>query len=317
MVNTVQRVVSRRSSVFRLQPKTEDRRLTTKKKEHTAMQRLQGRSTRVRAGARHQRVSTKPGQKGESMTEWAITAVDVQMVGQTLLESVGAGGLTPFDLDRILVPAGGGLSWTIPTPRGEQTVQKFEAVILYHHEGRSYWPLPFGEVEKQPPSCTSMDGITGEGDPGGECHRCAFAQFGSKIVQGKPGKGQACKQQYMLYLLLPESILPVLLIVPPSSLGHKDRDGLWRYLTLGAASLGYRVRDCVTELSLVREKNADGIVYSRIAARFAGALPEATRQITGSYSQGFRALVENKRRQLLPMPILTEAESPMGWQNHE
>ena len=121
-------------------------------------------------------------------TQWAITTVDTQVVGEILAESLGAGTLTPFDLDRILVPAGGGLSWSIPTPKGEQNVPKFQAVILHHHAGRSYWALPFGEMEKQPPACTSLDGITGVGDPGGDCALCPKAAFGSKIVQGKPGK---------------------------------------------------------------------------------------------------------------------------------
>lgn len=158
------------------------------------------------------------------------------------------------DLDRIRVPAGGGLAWTVPTASGEDSVKNLEGVIVHVARRRAYWadPEPKGTV----PDCYSKDGVTGIGTPGGNCDSCPMNAFGTAVRPGgAAGRGKACKEMRLLFLLRPGENLPAVVVVPPGSL-----KGVKSYLLKLKAPF-WRL---ITRLTLTKAQSKDGIAYAQI-----------------------------------------------------
>ena len=196
-------------------------------------------------------VQAKPAQSMEVMQITALQA-DLAAVKQVLAENLGAGGMSEFDLQRIKIPAGGGISFEVTDLDGEKTVPKIKAVILLHRDVRGYWPDP--DTTGVPPACHSNDCVSGIGDPGGLCGRCPLAQFGSAAK----GKGQACKQVKQLFLLRDgsDSILPEVFNAPPTSLNN------FKKLALMLGGRGVGLSGVVIEIGLTTQKNEGGQKYS-------------------------------------------------------
>lgn len=140
-----------------------------------------------------------------------------------LEENLGGEGLRPGDLDRIKMPAGGGLAWEVPTIDGEDSVKELEGIIVTWQSPRSYWRESLDDTGGgQPPDCASTQGVFGDGEygpgsdenPSGRCDQCPMNEWGS----ADDGRGKACKEQRLLYLLRENSILPVLVALPPTSI---------------------------------------------------------------------------------------------------
>jgi len=200
-------------------------------------------------------------------------------LAEIMRENVGAGGITPFDLDRVKVPAGGGAAWEIPTLTGETDVAKaFEGIIVAWREPRSYWlkGLDEGGGGGQPPDCSSDDGERGTGTPGGECAECPLAQFGS----GKEQRGQACKQMRLLFIVRENALLPIALFAPPTSIAN-----IRKYF-LRLASEGKRYSDVVTRFSLGKATSGGGIDYSKVDVNVVRVLTDAERGAVLEYSRG-------------------------------
>lgn len=186
--------------------------------------------------------------------------------------------LTPFELDRLRVPAGGSLAWDVDGSP-EKTI---EGIILHQRIIRSYWAESFDHSGGgSPPDCSSPDGRIGIGEPGGDCAACPMAQFGSQ------GYAQACKQIRVLFLARPGEMLPTVIMVPPSSLQATKK-----YL-LSLASKGRPYTAVVTSLALEKAQSKSGITYSRIVPSMARALePDeagAVRNLTESLRDVFGA----------------------------
>lgn len=212
------------------------------------------------------------------LKDYALVKADPKLLPQIMQENVGAGGLTPFDLDRIKVPAGGGTIWEVPTIEGIANEERVDGVIIYWREPRAYWSESFDESGGgTPPECSSEDGIHGLGSPGGECAQCPLSQFGT---DPKNKRGQACKQMRFLFMLRPESLIPQLVVVPPTSL----REIRSYFLRLASQTVSFYA--VVTSLSLVKEKNADGITYSKIIPSTASRLDADQVEFVRSYSKG-------------------------------
>lgn len=147
-----------------------------------------------------------------------FTVMDVapRDVADMLLAASGGQRLSPFDLDVIKVPSGQGAPlWTVQTIEGEDAVKSLEGIAILQRTVRSYWRTSLEESGGgSPPDCSSQDGQVGRGDPGGDCIDCPMAEFGTDAR----GRGQACKQNALLFLLRPDSVVPMVLEVPPSSI---------------------------------------------------------------------------------------------------
>ncbi|MFH1553331.1 MAG: hypothetical protein ABII76_00445 [Pseudomonadota bacterium] len=164
--------------------------------------------------------------------------------------------LSPFDLPRVKVPTGGGLSWMVQAIDGEQAVKKITGIIVAWGDVRAYWPESFGS--SVPPACSSTDNKTGEGEPGGSCRTCPHAQWGSAVnAAGVSTRGQACKSMRRLIVLQPESALPISVTLPPTSI-KPCRMYFARLLSAKAPYWG-----AVTEITLEKATSRDGVDYAR------------------------------------------------------
>ena len=109
-------------------------------------------------------------------------------------------GLT-MSFPRIKIPAGGVLQFEIPNgdPQHPDYRPTLTGVILYNHASCANWPEGDEYNDDVPPLCSSVDGKQGYGEPGGTCATCTLSQFGS----ASNGRGKACKNMRVLYLLRP------------------------------------------------------------------------------------------------------------------
>jgi hypothetical protein len=232
-------------------------------------------------------------------SSYAIMSVDPREMSEALAVNAGGQKINPFDLDVVKVPSGGMTAWTIPDiTEGEIISKTLEGIVLLQRTIRSYWKE---DIEAKgggsPPDCSSQDGIWGRGAPyghpdfkpnaaehveiayeaydadgnplgGGQrggaysCDRCPLSEFGT----GKGGRGQACKQNKLLFVLTPESSLPLVVKVPPSSL--RSVQGF--LLRLSGKSIPFY--GAVISLSLVKKQNAAGIDYAEIVPSFVARL---------------------------------------------
>lgn len=147
------------------------------------------------------------------VSEYIILSEQAVSISELFQENMGAEEqITPFDLPRAKNPSGGSLKWEISGGGEEpESISSVEGVLIYHKNNRAYWKGEYsGSV---PPDCVSPDGKTGIGTPGVVCAKCPYSRFGS----GK-NSSQACKMMKHLFMLRPNSILPTLFIVPPTSL---------------------------------------------------------------------------------------------------
>ena len=165
-------------------------------------------------------------------------------------------GLTAT-FERIKIPAGGMTVFEMPSdePDSPATVKEFSAVILYHHPLYAYYKEKY-TGGSNPPDCGSFDGILGQGDPGGDCEKCPYNQFGSSENGGK-----ACKNRRRMYLLREGEMMPMILSLPTGSLKDFSRF-LMRQLSRGNKS-----NQIVTRFTLKKATNQNGIAYSQ--AQFA------------------------------------------------
>lgn len=187
--------------------------------------------------------------------------------------------ISEFDLQRIKVPGGGAVSWEVEDITGEiDSVKEIRGILIYVGIRRGYWedPNPSGS----PPDCSSMDGHHGMGSPGGSCMACPLNQFGTSLKpDGSQGKGKRCRETRCVLVLREDDLLPMAIFTPPSSL-----KGFKQYLM----KLRHKLFQVVTVMSLEKDKNTDGIAYSKIKFSFGGHLSD---DVAGKL-EGYGALLK-------------------------
>ena len=117
---------------------------------------------------------------------------------------------------RVKIPGGGTLQFEMPSddPDRPEYSTSLVGVILYNHASHAYWAGDSSEEENNPPVCSSLDGKTGIGIPGGACAACQLNKFRT----ASKGKGKACKNMRVLYLLRSGDYMPLQLNLPPTSI---------------------------------------------------------------------------------------------------
>ncbi len=188
---------------------------------------------------------------------YEIVKADPQALSDVIKTNLGGQQITEFDLERVRVPGGGGTTWEIGE---EEAAKELEGIIVHWRDGAAYWKRAFGDSGGgTPPDCSSIDGIYGIGDPGGECAKCPFNEFGSaQREDGSPGRGKACKNFRVLFMVRPEELLPLAVIVPPTSL----REARKYFLRLASKAINYH--SLTTRIMLEKTKSADGIEYAHM-----------------------------------------------------
>ena len=155
--------------------------------------------------------------------------------------------------DRVKIPAGGTTMFELPGDEADEPegVKEFSAVILYHHPLQQYYATKY-TGGSNPPDCGSLDGIMGEGEPGGVCANCPLNQFGSGENNSK-----ACKNRRRVFLLREGELFPLILSLPTGSMKEFSRY-IKRLLSKGRKS-----NSVVTRFSLKKATNSSGIAYSQ------------------------------------------------------
>ena len=208
---------------------------------------------------------------------------DATNVLQTIRENIGNDRITDRDLDRIVVPLGGGLNWTVPTLEGEDSEKSLDGIIVHWTAPRAYWATGMEVGGNTPPDCSSHDGEIGYGQPGGDCFTCPLNQWGS----AEGGSGKACKEKRMIFLLRASDLLPIVIQAPSTSI-----QPIKKYL-LRLASQGLPYWSVLTSLSLEKGSNGAGIAFSRISPKSAGPIPEEQRGILAEYVQAIKPIIGN------------------------
>lgn len=199
-------------------------------------------------------------------------------VREILEANMGPAGFSEANMERIKVPAGGALNWTIEGIDGEEVSRELSGIVVGWRDVRLYWKTAFAERGKArtPPDCTSKNSLVGIGDPGGDCTHCPLAEFGS---DPKGGRGQACKQVRQLLMLLPGRSMPAIVGVPPTS----RRNAVKFFDLLSNRMIPYW--GLVTTLKLERVANADGIDYGRVVFSAGPRLTETQRHALAPYQK--------------------------------
>jgi len=192
-------------------------------------------------------------------------------------EDIGA-----FDLERIKIPTGGSQFWSVPSVEtGEaEAVKTFDGVIVAWKPTKTYWAKAFGADAGSPPDCTSDDGVTGKGTPGGACAACPFNQFGSKepSPQNPDPKGKACRDQRLLFVLREGAMMPTLVSMPPSAVGVVKK------YFLSLASRGVPYSAVVTRFALTSDKSSGGIDYALAHLSMVERLEPANAEAVRAYA---------------------------------
>jgi hypothetical protein len=192
--------------------------------------------------------------------------------------------ITEFDLSRIKVASGTAL-WLIPGLEGDKTEPAIDGVIVLARDTRVYYKSK--DAGSVPPDCSSIDGKTGKGDPGGVCEKCPLAQFES-APDG--GAGQACKASKQLFMLRGTSMLPEVVSLPPTSL-KAVRQYFLKLTTQGVPYHHHMVR-----IELEKAQNAQGKVYGKAVMKFVRKL--STDEI--ARAEEMRAFVQTFCGQVTP-----------------
>lgn len=194
-----------------------------------------------------------------------------------------------LELPRLkIMPAGAGLFEFSDDP--EDTRALIEAVVLSFHPRHVLWDSQPGEQRAdgegpQIPACASPDGK--EGTPragflhlalGGEangnecisCKTCRYNEFETAGLVGRRGKGKACTNQSVLYLLIEGRPTPIELTLSPTSITA------WAEYVKRLTTRGKLVRQSLTRFTLERKQ--------RDATRWSEIRVELVRELTaGEY----------------------------------
>ena len=203
-----------------------------------------------------------------------------------MAEELDGLGQIPFDV--IKIPSGGGLTFEVPgdDPENPDTEKVIRGIIVHHHAVNAYWRDPYTGGNAAP-DCASLDGRIGVEMETGEakrCDTCPFNQFGS----ADNGKGKACKNGHRLYILRDGEMLPLMISLPPTSL-----KALKDYLAKRLIMKGIRPVDVITEISLAKDKNADGISYSKCVFKKAGELNPEQKALSYAASDFVKSIVSS------------------------
>ena len=190
-----------------------------------------------------------------------------------------------ISLDKVRIPAGGGLAFEVPgeDPDSPDSEKEIVGVIIDHYPLNSFWPEKY-TGQNVAPECFSTDSRTGTGTPGGECSKCPYNKFGS----GEDGQSKACKNAHRIYILRSGELYPMVVTIPPTSL-----KSLSDYLAKRVVTKGLRSYGVVTKLTLKKTINNTGIAYSQVQFSLVDKLTPEQAEVMKAYSDSLRCVTRN------------------------
>ncbi|MGM5482333.1 MAG: hypothetical protein ACQESF_02620 [Nanobdellota archaeon] len=193
--------------------------------------------------------------------------------------NLGGESLRMSDLDRIKLPSGGGKSFSVESDGEQEDVKEITGVIIKARTIRTYWKESIEEAGGgNPPDCASDDGITGWGDPGGDCTKCSLGKF-TKDEDGKQDIPE-CSEKRILFIKRDEDLFPSIFILPPTSLK------VFRQYMVKLAKKGKAANNVITKITLTVDQNPKGIKYSKPVFENVGTVenPEEIKSYTEQIS---------------------------------
>ncbi len=190
-----------------------------------------------------------------------------------------------ISLDKVKIPAGGGLAFEVPgdDPDSPDSEKEIVGVIIDHYPLNSFWPEKYNG-QNVAPECFSTDSRTGTGTPGGDCLKCPYNKFGS----GEDGQSKACKNAHRIYILRSGELYPMVVTIPPTSL-----KSLSDYLAKRVVTKGLRSYGVVTKLTLKKATNNTGIAYSQVQFSLVDRLTPEQTELMKAYSYNLRCFTRN------------------------
>lgn len=241
-------------------------------------------------------------------------AVATRDMAELYRAEMGVGGdISGGSFTRVKHPAGGSISWEIPTPTDvPEVVQEIVGVVVDDHFQSSLWLHDSDDAENTPPDATwievepgvvhaqiSDDAIAAgalddiDADP--------FNAWGS----GRGGRGKKAKQTYRLYVLRDGAVEPIVITVPPSS--FKAWTDFKRYVLSTHKAL---IPEVAIRMTLKRQENPDGKPYATIAFAVAERLQPEVGQAMLAKREEIRPLT--RRLPNLDAATETTAAAPVA-----
>lgn len=225
--------------------------------------------------------SIVPAESGVSGRYPIITIQDTMSVSDLIKEAAGGEGISDYDLEVIKMPSVGAKSWDIlDVETGEeQTVKEFEGIIVHTRTDRVYFEGEYDPQSTAEPLCSSRGGEYGTGEPGGACVNCPLNKYGTG---GRTGKGKACKEQRLVFLMRPGSVLPTVLRVPPTSLKTVKK-----YMLQSIAARGMHPYAVETAFGLGQDNKGNTVIKPRVS----GTLSPEERAKMGAVAEGLKPML--------------------------
>jgi hypothetical protein len=209
-------------------------------------------------------------------------------------ENLGDEELGVRDFKRIKVPSGELDSWMVTRAGTQRAVKELIGVVIAIKARRSYWES--NEPDGSFPDCFSSDGKTpdeggryhasgelGHLNPTGLCRNCPMAQRGS---DPKSEKGQACREQRLLFFATDGAMFPVVVVVPRTSV----RKVVSYAMDLSEDQLPYFAVE--TGLGLVKAKSSNNQTYNQVELRMVGPLSDDERRAAQVYGLEIKAMID-------------------------
>ena len=221
----------------------------------------------------------------EAVSETALTATDSEYLALSsnaldVIRSNLKNQPLSFDLfDIVKSPSGGSTAFTVPGLSGEEIEKELTGIILDYTTPRAYWDTP-DPVEGTPPVCMSENSIISH--DGKACAHCHYNDFGSKDGDSN---AKACKESVLLFLLRPNSIIPLLVRVPVTS---KSR--FFKYATRLISGLT-PMNGVVTKITLKKATSKGGKPYALFNFEAVRRLESDEAEQAKVYAQRFMEIV--------------------------
>jgi len=233
--------------------------------------------------------------------QFAIMKPENRDIIKTMRQNLGTEKISAGDLTMITVPTGGGTMWSVDTIEGEIQTKELVGIIPCTQVVRAYWKESFDDTGGgTPPDCFSNDSTIGTGDPGGDCYQCPLNEFGTK----PKGRGKACQEYRLVFMTFQDEILPYVIKVPATSLKAATK-----YL-YGLLSRNLPTYSVYTKLTLEKDKNADGIQYSKIVFSKVGTVEDV--EAAAKYAEGIRPYLTQAASELAQGSISSDEHDASG-----
>jgi len=221
-------------------------------------------------------------------TNHLITAADGKYIAlqynaiDIIRENLKSQSLDYDMFDVVKSPSGGSTVFSVPALTGDEAEKELTGIILDYATPRAYWDT-LDPIEGTPPTCLSSDSIIST--DGKSCAMCPFNDFGSKDGESN---AKACKESVLLFLLRPNSIMPLLVRVPVTS---KTR--FMKYITrlLGTMT---PISSVVTKITLEKATSKSGKPYALFKFSAVDTLNQEEAALARSYGHQFAEIIHRE-----------------------